>query len=459
MFENVEFDPELIRRYEGSGPRYTSYPTAMEFSPAVTEQDYMGWVRSSNAASKPLSLYVHIPFCAHVCFYCACNKIVTGDRSKARAYLDSLYREMRLQAALVEPGRRVEQLHWGGGTPTFLSDREICELMNVIAENFWLREDDNGEYSIEVDPREVREDTLPILRDIGFNRISIGVQDFNPAVQKAVHRIQTAEQTLAVLNQAHELNFRSLNIDLMYGLPLQTVDSFTETLDAVIETGVDRLSVFNYAHLPQRFKPQRRINEQELPGADEKLAILALTIEKLTAAGYQYIGMDHFALQDDELSVAQRNGTLHRTFQGYSTHANTDLLAMGVSSIGFMPGGYAQNTTGLDEYIEDLRNAHIPVKRGIALSDDDRLRREVIQALICNAHMDMKRIEARYEIDFRQYFASELERFGGMQEDGLVSIDDRSIDVTARGRLLIRNICKVFDRYRGQQEEKFSKMI
>jgi oxygen-independent coproporphyrinogen-3 oxidase len=459
MFENVEFDPELIRRYEGSGPRYTSYPTAMEFSPAVTEQDYMGWVRSSNAASKPLSLYVHIPFCAHVCFYCACNKIVTGDRSKARAYLDSLYREMRLQAALVEPGRRVEQLHWGGGTPTFLSDREICELMNVIAENFWLREDDNGEYSIEVDPREVREDTLPILRDIGFNRISIGVQDFNPAVQKAVHRIQTAEQTLAVLNQANELNFRSLNIDLMYGLPLQTVDSFTETLDAVIETGVDRLSVFNYAHLPQRFKPQRRINEQELPGADEKLAILALTIEKLTAAGYQYIGMDHFALQDDELSVAQRNGTLHRTFQGYSTHANTDLLAMGVSSIGFMPGGYAQNTTGLDEYIEDLRNAHIPVKRGIALSDDDRLRREVIQALICNAHMDMKRIEARYEIDFRQYFASELERFGGMQEDGLVSIDDRSIDVTARGRLLIRNICKVFDRYRGHQEEKFSKMI
>jgi oxygen-independent coproporphyrinogen-3 oxidase len=459
MFENVEFDPELIRRYEGSGPRYTSYPTAMEFSPAVTEQDYMGWVRSSNAGSKPLSLYVHIPFCAHVCFYCACNKIVTGDRSKARAYLDSLYREMRLQAALVEPGRRVEQLHWGGGTPTFLSDREICELMNVIAENFWLREDDNGEYSIEVDPREVREDTLPILRDIGFNRISIGVQDFNPAVQKAVHRIQTAEQTLAVLNQANELNFRSLNIDLMYGLPLQTVDSFTETLDAVVETGVDRLSVFNYAHLPQRFKPQRRINEQELPGADEKLAILALTIEKLTAAGYQYIGMDHFALQDDELSVAQRNGTLHRTFQGYSTHANTDLLAMGVSSIGFMPGGYAQNTTGLDEYIEDLRNAHIPVKRGIALSDDDRLRREVIQALICNAHMDMKRIEARYEIDFRQYFASELERFGGMQEDGLVSIDDRSIDVTARGRLLIRNICKVFDRYRGQQEEKFSKMI
>ncbi len=459
MLEDVEFDPDLIRRYEGSGPRYTSYPTAMEFSPAVGEQDYIDWVRASNASSKPLSLYVHIPFCAHVCYYCACNKIVTGDRGKARPYLDSLYREIRLQAALVEPGRQVEQLHWGGGTPTFLSDREICELMDVLAENFWLREDDHGEYSIEIDPREVREDTLPILRNIGFNRVSIGVQDFNPVVQKAVHRIQTAEQTLSVLHQSRELGFRSINIDLMYGLPLQTVDSFSETLDAVIETGVDRLSVFNYAHLPDRFKPQRRINPEDLPGADEKLGILALTIEKLTAAGYQYIGMDHFARADDELSIAQRNGTLHRTFQGYSTHANTDLLAMGVSSIGFMPGGYAQNTTDLDEYIRELAKPHIPVKRGIALTADDCLRREVIQQLICNTRLDIKQVENRFELDFQHYFGDELERLGDMQQDGLVRIDDRYIDVTARGRLLIRNICKVFDRYRVEQEEKFSKMI
>jgi len=459
MSNTVEFDADLIRRYAGSGPRYTSYPTAMEFSPEVGEQDYIAWVKESNSSRRPLSLYVHIPFCAHVCYYCACNKIVTADRSRAQPYLDSLYREIRLQASLVDPERRVEQLHWGGGTPTFLSEEQMCELMRVLGENFYLHEDDRGEYSIEIDPRELREHTLPILRDIGFNRISLGVQDFNPQVQEAVHRVQSDEQTLGALRQARELGFRSINIDLMYGLPLQTLDSFSDTLDKVIEALPDRLSVFNYAHLPERFKPQRRINLEDLPGADEKLAILALTIEKLIAAGYQYIGMDHFALLDDELAQAQRTGTLHRNFQGYSTHSDSDLIAMGVSAISAMPGGFSQNCMTVEEYVSALEEPHLPVVRGVAINDDDRVRGEVIQQLSCNDTLDTRRIETEFGIDFSDYFESELERLEPMVKDQLIRIGDHRLDVTAKGRLLIRNLCKVFDRYRVEKEESFSKMI
>ncbi|MFQ5642824.1 MAG: oxygen-independent coproporphyrinogen III oxidase [Thiogranum sp.] len=459
MSNTVEFDADLVRRYAGSGPRYTSYPTAMEFSPAVGEKDYTAWVKESNNSRRPLSLYVHIPFCAHVCYYCACNKIVTADRSRAQPYLDSLYREIRLQASLVDPGRRVEQLHWGGGTPTFLSEEQMGELMHVLGENFYLHEDDSGEYSIEIDPRELREHTLPILRDIGFNRVSFGVQDFNPRVQEAVHRVQSEEQTLGALRQARELGFRSINIDLMYGLPLQTLGSFSETLDKIIEARPERLSVFNYAHLPERFKPQRRINREDLPSADEKLSILALTIEKLIAAGYQYIGMDHFALLDDELAEAQRTGTLHRNFQGYSTHADSDLISMGVSAISVMPGGYSQNCMTVEEYSRELEVPRLPIVRGVALTDDDRVRGEVIQQLICNNTLDTKRIEAEFGIVFSDYFAAELGRLEGMVADGLVRVGDHRIDVTAKGRLLIRNICKVFDRYRVEKEESFSKMI
>ncbi len=459
MSNTVEFDADLIRRYAGSGPRYTSYPTAMEFSSAVGEQDYIQWVKESNSSGRPLSLYVHIPFCAHVCYYCACNKIVTADRSRAQPYLDSLYREIRLQAALVDPERCVEQLHWGGGTPTFLSEQQMCELMRVLSENFHLHENDGGEYSIEIDPRELRADTLPMLRDIGFNRVSFGVQDFNPKVQAAVHRVQSDEQTLGALRQARELGFRSINIDLMYGLPLQTLDSFSDTLDTVIEARPDRLSVFNYAHLPERFKPQRRINHEDLPGADEKLAILALTIEKLVAAGYQYIGMDHFALLDDELAEAQRTGTLHRNFQGYSTHSDSDLIAMGVSAISAMPGGFSQNCMTVEEYSRTLDLSHLPVVRGVALSDDDRLRSEVIQQLICNDTLDTRRIETEFGIDFSDYFESELEQLEPMVQDQLIRISDQRLDVTAKGRLLIRNLCKVFDRYRVGKEKSFSKMV
>jgi len=459
MSKTVEFDADLIRRYADSGPRYTSYPTAMEFSPELGEQDYIGWVTESNASKRPLSLYVHIPFCAHVCYYCACNKIVTADRSRAQPYLDSLYREVRLQASLVDPDRRVEQLHWGGGTPTFLSEQQMCDLMQVLGENFYLHEDDSGEYSIEIDPRELREHTLPILREIGFNRVSLGVQDFDPQVQVAVHRVQSKEQTLNALRQARELGFRSINLDLMYGLPLQTIDSFSDTLDKVIEARPDRLSVFNYAHLPERFKPQRRINNEDLPSPDEKLAILSLTIDKLIAAGYQYIGMDHFALLDDELAEAQRTGTLHRNFQGYSTHSESDLIAMGVSAISAMPGGFSQNCMTVEEYVSELEVPRLPVVRGVAISDDDRVRGEVIQQLICNNTLDTRRIEADFGIDFSDYFGSELERLEPMVQDQLIRIGDHRLDVTAKGRLLIRNLCKVFDRYRVGKEERFSKMI
>ncbi len=459
MQKTVDFDADLIRRYAGSGPRYTSYPTAMEFGPDVGAADHESWVRASNDSGRPLSLYIHIPFCAHVCYYCACNKIVTADRSRARTYLDYLYREIRLQAALVDPGRRVEQLHFGGGTPTFLSDQELRELMGVLRENFNLADDDSGEYSIEIDPRELREDTLSILRELGFNRLSLGVQDINPAVQEAVHRVQPLDETLTVLDEARRLGFRSTNMDLMYGLPLQTVDSFSATLDAVIAARPERLSVFNYAHLPERFKPQRRINNEDLPDADEKLAILALTIDRLTSSGYQYIGMDHFALRDDELAQAQRTGSLHRNFQGYSTHADSDLVAMGVSAISSMPGGYAQNHTDVNDYYRDLDEGRLPIARGVAINDDDRLRAEIIQQLICHNSLDMRRVESEYAIRFDDYFRDELKQLQHMQSDGLLEIDERQIDVNERGSLLIRNICKVFDRYRVDQEGRFSKLI
>lgn len=459
MSSTVEFDEELIRRYDSSGPRYTSYPTAMEFTPSLTEQQYINWVRDSNTGGKALSLYVHIPFCAHVCYYCGCNKVVTADRSKAGPYLERLYREIRLQAALVDPDRKVEQLHWGGGTPTFLSDGELYQLMDVLRENFHLTEDDSGEYSIEIDPREIREETLPLLHDIGFNRISFGVQDFNPEVQEAVHREQSDEQTFGALRQARELKFRSINIDLMYGLPRQTLESFSATLDKVIKARPERLSVFNYAHLPERFKPQRRINAEDLPSASDKLAILALTIEKLTGNGYRYIGMDHFALDDDELSVAQRSGTLHRNFQGYSTHSGTDLISMGVSAISSLPGGYSQNSPRLEDYYTSLDESRLPIYRGIAVNEDDCLRREVIQQLICNYTLNVNRIESEFDIDFTTYFEDELHCLESMQQDGLISIGERRLDVSSKGQLLIRNICKVFDRYRQTSEDKFSKMI
>ncbi|MHB8535354.1 MAG: oxygen-independent coproporphyrinogen III oxidase [Sulfuricaulis sp.] len=458
----LTFDPDLIRRYDKSGPRYTSYPTAVQFHSGFTEVDYRAWAKRSNEASppRPLSLYIHLPFCDTVCFYCACNKVVTKDRQRAAPYLGRLHREIALQAGLFDRARVVEQLHWGGGTPTFISHEEIEELMKVTREHFPLRDDDQGDYGIEVDPRELRPGTLALLRRLGFNRLSMGVQDFEPAVQKAVNRIQSEAGTFAVLEQARALGFRSINMDLIYGLPHQTVVSFGRTLDKIIAAGPDRLSVFNYAHLPETFKPQRRISASELPSPQEKLDILQLTIERLGQAGYVYIGMDHFAHAQDELAVAQRNGTLHRNFQGYSTHAECDLIGLGMTAIGMVGDCYSQNQRTLDDYYTALDAGRLPVMRGITLDADDKLRRAIVTQLICHFTLDLLAVERTHAIRFAEYFATELADLKIMRQDGLLDIDDTSIRVRPAGKLLIRNICMVFDRYlRQKQEQRYSKVI
>jgi len=455
-------DTDLIRRYDKSGPRYTSYPTAVEFHGGFTEAEYRAWAKRGNEITppRPLSLYFHIPFCDTVCFYCACNKVVTKNRQRAAPYLDHLHREIARQSELFDRKRVVEQLHWGGGTPTFISHEEMQQLMDVTRRHFHLRDDDQGEYGIEIDPREVRTETLALLRRLGFNRLSMGVQDFDPVVQKAVNRLQSEAGTVAVLTQARTLGFRSISMDLIYGLPHQSVASFGRTLDKIISAGPDRLSVFNYAHLPEMFKPQRRIRAEDLPSPQEKLNILQLTIERLSQAGYVYIGMDHFARPDDELAVAQRNGTLYRNFQGYSTHAECDLVGLGVTSIGMVGDSYCQNQRTLEEYYAAIDGGHLPVMRGITLNADDKLRRAVITQLICHFMLDVGTVEKSHDIRFSEYFSTELVDLRMMQQDGLLDMDAGAIRVRPAGKLLIRNICMVFDRYlREKQQRHFSKVI
>lgn len=462
MEQRLEFDADLIRRYDRSGPRYTSYPTAVQFQEGFGPAQYRLWAQKSNAQSppRPLSLYFHLPFCATVCFYCACNKVVTKDRSKAIPYLDRLYREIEMQGALFDRERAVDQLHWGGGTPTFLSQAQMAELMTVTAEHFRLRDDDAGEYSIEIDPREADADTIAMLRKLGFNRLSLGVQDFEARVQKAVNRIQSVRETQDVIQAARQVGFKSINMDLIYGLPLQSTETFARTLGRIIEFQPDRISVFNYAHLPERFKPQRRIKAAELPSPQEKLAILQLTIDRLGEAGYVYIGMDHFATPDDELAIAQREGLLYRNFQGYSTHADCDLVAMGITAIGSIGDSYSQNVRSLDEYYPIIDRGELPIFRGLELSADDRLRQAVIGELICHFQLDIPALEGRFGIDFGGYFGPQLDTLRGMAEDGLVTLDADAIRVLPRGRLLIRNICMVFDRYLGERSSSaFSKVI
>lgn len=464
--QKVIFDENLIRAYDKSGPRYTSYPTAVQFHEGFGEDDYNAWANKTNELSRqsqnptPLSLYFHIPFCDTVCFYCGCNKVATKDRTRAAPYLQRVYKEIAMQSRLFDSNRPVDQLHWGGGTPTFISHDEMRELMRVTGEHFALRDDDSGEYSIEIDPREVQEDTLALLRELGFNRLSLGVQDFDSKVQKAVNRIQSEEKTFWVLNTARELGYKSISVDLIYGLPFQTVESFSTTVDKIIAASPDRLSVFNYAHLPAMFKPQRRINETDLPLPAEKLAILRTTMEKLNQSGYEFIGMDHFAKPDDELAIAQANGTLYRNFQGYSTHADCDLVAMGITSIGKVGDTYAQNVKTLEEYYERLDAGRLAVFRGIELDADDVLRREVITQLICHFKLNFDAIEKRFGIDFKEYFALELQELRAMEQDGLLELNASAIQVLPVGRLLIRNVCMVFDRYlRTAKEQKFSKVI
>lgn len=456
------FDRELIVRYAGTGPRYTSYPTAVNFHDGFTHDHYVEVARHTNEdlIPAPLSLYFHIPFCSRVCYYCACNKIITANRTHAGPYLSSLYREIKMQAEFFDRDRPVDQLHWGGGTPTFISNDQMRELMVVIRDHFSLREDDRGEYSIEVDPREVRDATVPLLREIGFNRLSLGVQDFNPDVQQAVNRIQSPEQTAHVMETARREGFHSLNVDLIYGLPKQTTESFLETLELIVSLHPDRLAMYNYAHLPQVFKTQRQINDQDLPPPETKLDILQQSIAYLLEQGYVYIGMDHFARPDDELAVAQSNGTLHRNFQGYSTHADCDTVGMGITSISQIGDCYAQNVRTLEEYDARLGAGRIPVTRGIKLDYDDRLRRDVITRLICHFRFDYERTHKMFDVVFDDYFYNELIALQAMQEDGLLVMDNEGITVTPKGRLLIRNICMVFDKYLGAgQGGRFSRVI
>ena len=462
MEQTLEFDRDLIRRYDTSGPRYTSYPTAVQFTEAFTEADYRRWAAATNAEAPkpPLSLYFHIPFCDTVCFYCACNKIITRNRKHAVPYLEHLFREIAMQGALFDADRPVQQLHWGGGTPTFISHAQMRDLMRVTGEHFRLLHDDSGEYSIEIDPREANAGTIAVLRELGFNRISLGVQDFDPTVQKAVNRIQSEAETRTVLEAARAEGFRSTSVDLIYGLPHQSVASFAATLDQVIDMDPARLSVFNYAHLPEMFKTQRQIKADELPSAEEKLAILGLTIERLQQAGYVFIGMDHFAKPDDELAVAQRNGTLYRNFQGYSTHAECDLVAMGATSISMVGDSYSQNLKDLEDYAARIDAGQLPVFRGVELDADDKLRRAVITQLICHFELDFAVVEREHGIVFHDYFAAELAGMADFVADGLIELDGQGIRVLPRGRLLIRNICMQFDRYlRESRGGRYSRVI
>jgi oxygen-independent coproporphyrinogen-3 oxidase len=463
MKQRIVFDAALIRRYDQSGPRYTSYPTAAQFHDGITEQDYQRWARHSNEdpIPRPLSIYVHIPFCDTVCFYCACNKVVTRNHSRAVDYLDHLYREIAMQGKLFDRDRVVEQLHWGGGTPTFLESGQMRSLLEKIGQHFNLAANDTGEFSIEIDPRSADYAKLKALRQTGFNRVSFGVQDLDPQVQKAVNRIQSEEKTREVAAAARELGYRSLNVDLMYGLPFQSVESFEETLRHVVEINPDRLAVYNYAHLPQRFKPQRRINEADLPTPDEKLSILQRTIEVLSDDGYVYIGMDHFAKPDDELAVAQRNGTLQRNFQGYSTHADCDLVSMGVSAISKVCDNFSQNVRDLEEYYRLIDAGRLPIDRGFEVEPDDLLRRDIIMQIMCNFVLDIGQIEKKWRFGFEERFQSEIADLRHMQADGLLNLDARALEVLPAGRLLVRNICMVFDRYlRGDsQRGRYSKVI
>jgi len=455
----LEFDTELIQRYDTSGPRYTSYPTAVQFTTDFGIQDYQQQAQLSNTSDRALSLYFHIPFCDTICFYCACNKIVTKNRKHAQPYLDTLYKEIAMQARLFDQNRIVDQLHWGGGTPTFISPAQMRELMHHTHQHFNLRKDDKGEYSIEVDPREANRDIILLLRELGFNRISLGVQDFNENVQVAVNRIQSIEQTREVMDAARESGFHSVSLDLIYGLPRQSLETFMQTLDTVIALDPDRLSIFNYAHLPDLFKTQRQINASELPDAKTKLAILETCIEKLGSAGYQYIGMDHFAKPDDELARAQNNGTLYRNFQGYSTHANCDLIGLGITSIGKVNDCYSQNVKTVQEYEQLVNSNKLPVFRGLVLNKDDKLRREIITQLICHYQLDIKSVEQTHGINFGEYFGESIETLQQMQKDDLLTIDANFIQVKPKGCLLIRNICMAFDKYLSSSGKQFSKVI
>ncbi len=436
----------LAGRIDGNGPRYTSYPTADRFHAEVDDAGYLKALDLCRAGSPaPLSLYLHIPFCENICYYCGCNKIITKDHSRSARYVDYLAREMAMVTGRLGERRAVMQSHWGGGTPTFLDPDEMRRVMAALHQHFELLPE--GEHSIEIDPRRVTDERMALLAELGFNRISLGVQDFDPEVQQAIHRVQSYEETRSVVLAARRLGFLSISMDLIYGLPHQTTARFAATIDRVLELRPDRLSVYSYAHLPHVFKPQRRIDAAALPAAGEKLDILVSTIERLTSAGYVYIGMDHFALPDDDLAIAQREGRLQRNFQGYATHAGYDQLGLGVSAIGAVAGHYVQNARTTDEYYAALDAKRLPIVRGFEMSAEDHLRRAIIGALMCNGTLDIAAVEAEHGIDFADTFAAEIADLDRLAVDHLVRRTPAHIEITALGRLLVRRVAMVFDRY------------
>lgn len=454
------FDAELIAKYRMSGPRYTSYPTAVQFTPAFTAEDYAAFLTASNASHKDLSLYFHIPFCEHVCFYCGCNKIITKNHKQAHTYLAYLKQDILWQARAIDASRKVVQIGFGGGTPTFLSIAEMRELMTFIRSQFTFASDDAGEFSIEVDPRTINDDYLQALREMGFNRLSFGVQDFNLAVQQAVNRVQPREEVAALMASARRLQFHSLSADLIYGLPLQTPESFAETIREMIALSPDRLAVFNYAHMPELFGAQKQIHAEELPSAAVKLEILEETIELLTSAGYEFIGLDHFAKPTDSLVIHQQKGTLYRNFQGYSTFSNCDLLGFGISAISQVGDCYAQHEKARSKYYAAIDEKRLPIARGIALTQDDVIRREIITEIMCNLGVDFTHIAAKYHVDAEVYFAPAREKLTEMQADGLLRLTDKGFRIEALGRLLIRNIAMLFDAYlTPSSKPRFSQVI
>jgi oxygen-independent coproporphyrinogen-3 oxidase len=455
------FDEELIRRYDGRGPRYTSYPTALQFSESLGEAEYRANAVNSNPGGAPLSLYVHIPFCHSLCYYCGCNKIVTRNQARVDRYMEMLHKEILMQSELFDRSRQTRQLHFGGGTPTYLDEDQMNALMAALRSAFNFDESEAREFSIEVDPRTVDADGIRYLTDLGFNRLSLGIQDFDPTVQEAVNRMQSFEDVSNLVNAAKASNFKSISFDLIYGLPHQNVASFDATLDRVIGLRPDRLAVYNYAHLPERFKGQRMINAEDIPAPSTKLDILHHTIDRLLECGYVYIGMDHFALPEDDLVQARGDGTLQRNFQGYSTHGECDLIGLGVSSISSIGNVYAQNAVTTMEYESVIEDGHLPIKKGIAVDDDDLLRAEVIQALMCYDRLDFDDFDAAHGIEFRDYFKAELERLKPLAEDELIDLEPGGIGITPKGRLLLRSIAMVFDRHMAEVDtnKRFSRAI
>lgn len=466
----IEISEDLIRRFDSLGPRYTSYPTADRFQTDFGANDYLCALegrRTANAslaashaspAQVPLSLYIHIPFCASLCYYCACNKVITQDRGKSTTYLQYLQKELDLIRPHLSQRESISQLHLGGGTPTFLNDDELSFLMLMLRRKFDFTDD--AEISIEIDPRTVNRTTLELLRELGFNRISLGVQDFDDEVQKAIHRLQPYPLVERTVLDSRELGFGSTNFDLIYGLPKQTIDSFSRTLDSVLALAPERIALYNYAHLPSRFKAQRLIAAEDLPSAEQRLQIFLMSLQRLLAAGYVYIGLDHFAKPSDSLALAALDHSLHRNFQGYTTRAECDLIGLGVSAIGKIGGAYVQNCRELKDYYAALDEGRLPVEKGLHLNQDDVLRKEVIMSLMCSQPLDFQQIERDYHINFKEYFAAELAQIQTYAESGLIDLDQRGVRITPKGRLFVRAVGMAFDRYLTQRTQaNYSRLI